>query len=191
MVETYVKGDMLLEEDKILMKKFQEGNDEAFEKLIVKYRTSAVYFAQRYTNDKYIAEDITQESFAYLYVYKDRYNEKYSFKTYLFTIIHNKSIDHIRKSKREELNDNLYRFNSLDNPEELLIKHERKHLVIKNINKLKEDYKTAIYLIDYERFSYKEAGIIMGKNSAQMKILIFRARKKLKLLIEQEGYVNE
>ena len=31
----------------------------------------------------------------------------------------------------------------------------------------------------------------MGKNSAQMKILIFRARKKLKLLIEQEGYVNE
>lgn len=191
MAETYVKGDMLLEEDKILMKKFQEGNDEAFEKLIVKYRTSAVYFAQRYTNDKYIAEDITQESFAYLYVYKDRYNEKYSFKTYLFTIIHNKSIDHIRKSKREELNDNLYGINSLDNPEELLIKHERKHLIINNINKLKEEYKTAIYLIDYERFSYKEAGIIMGKNSAQMKILIFRARKKLKLLIEQEGYVNE
>ena len=54
---------------------------------------------------------------------------------------------------------------------------------VMTIDKLKEEYKTAIYLIDYERFSYKEAGIIMGKNSAQMKILIFRARKKLKLFI--------
>lgn len=182
---------MLLEEDKILMKKFQEGNDEAFEKLIVKYRASAVYFAQRYTKDKYIAEDIAQESFAYLYVYKDKYNEKYSFKTYLFTIIRNKSIDYIRKSKREELKDNLCGFTYLDNPEEHLIKHERKYLVINNINKLKEDYKTAIYLIDYEGFSYKEAGIILKKNSAQMKILIFRARRKLKSLIEQEEYTNE
>ena len=55
----------------------------------------------------------------------------------------------------------------------------------------KEDYKTAIYLIDYEGFSYKEAGIILKKNSAQMKILIFRARRKLKSLIEQEEYTNE
>ena len=187
----YIEGDTLLEEDKILMKKFQKGNDEAFEKLIVKYRASAVYFAQRYTKDKYIAEDIAQESFTYLYVYKDKYNEKYSFKTYLFTIIRNKSIDYIRKSKREELKDNLCGFTYLDNPEELLIKHERKYLVINNINKLKEDYKTAIYLIDYEGFSYKEAGIILKKNSAQMKILIFRARRKLKSLIEQEECTNE
>ena len=56
---------------------------------------------------------------------------------------------------------------------------------------MKEEYKTVIYLIDYEEFSYKEAGIIMGKNLAQIKILVFRARKKLKLLIEQEGYTNE
>lgn len=186
-----MQGDILMEEDKLLMKKFQKGNEQAFEELIIKYRDSAVYFAQRYTWDKYIAEDITQESFAYLYVYKDKYNEKYSFKTYLFTIIRNKSIDYYRKIKKEELKDNLYTLNTLDNPEDLLIKNERKNLVINNINKLKEDYKTAIYLIDYEEFTYKEAAIIMRKNLAQMKILIFRARKKLKLLIEQEEYINE
>lgn len=180
-----------MEEDRFLMKKFQEGDEHAFEELIIKYRKCAVYFAQRYTHDKHIAEDITQESLAYLYVYKDRYDSRYSFKTYLFTIIHNKSIDYYRKNKREELKSDLSSLQTLENPEDTLIKHERKNLVIKNINKLKEEYKTVIYLIDYEEFSYKEAGIIMGKNLAQIKILVFRARKKLKLLIEQEGYTNE
>lgn len=182
---------MLVDEDTLLMKKFQEGNENSFEELIIKYRANAICFAQRYTLDKFIAEDITQESFAYLYVYKDKYNEKYSFKTYLFTIIRNKCIDYYRKIKKEDLQSNLYNLISLDTPEDIILRDERKNLVINNINKLKEDYKIAIYLIDYEEFSYKEAGTIMRKNLAQMKILIFRARRKLKLLIEQEEYTIE
>ena len=185
------KGGMLVDEDKLLMKKFQEGNENSFEELIIKYRASAICFAQRYTFDKFIAEDITQESFAYLYVYKDKYDNKYSFKTYLFTIIRNKSIDYYRKIKREGLQYNLYNSSELDTPEDIILRHEIKDLVINNINKLKEDYKIALYLIDYEEFSYKEAGSIMGKNLAQMKILIFRARRKLKLLIEQEECTSE
>lgn len=180
-----------MDEDKLLMKKFQEGNENSFEKLIIKYRANAICFAQRYTLDKFIAEDITQESFAYLYVYKDKYNEKYSFKTYLFSIIRNKSIDYYRKFKRENLQSNLYNLSSSDTPEDIILRNERKNLVINNINKLKEDYKIAIYLIDYEEFSYKEAGTIMDKNLAQMKILVFRARRKLKLLIEQEECTSE
>lgn len=179
---------MLVDEDKILMQKFQEGDEQSFEALIIKYRAAAVCFAERYTCDKFIAEDITQESFAYLYVYKDKYNEKYSFKTYLFTIIRNKSIDYYRKFKREDFKYNLDNLSSSHTPEDIILSDEIKNLVINNINKLKEDYKIALYLIDYEVFSYKEAGSIMGKNLAQMKILIFRARRKLKLLIEQEEY---
>lgn len=182
---------MLVDEDKLLMKKFQEGSEQCFEELIIKYRAAAVCFAQRYTSDKYIAEDIAQESFAYLYVYKDKYYSKYSFKTYLFTIIRNKSIDYYRKIKREDFEYNLHNLSSLDTPEDIILRDERKNLFRNNINRLKEDYKIAIYLIDYEEFSYKEAGKIMGKNLAQMKILVYRARRKLKLLIEQEGYTIE
>lgn len=175
-----------MDDDKLLMKKFQEGNENCFEELIVKYRATAICFALRYTCDKYIAEDITQESFAYLYVYKDKYDNKYSFKTYLFTIIRNKSIDYYRKIKREDFQYNFYNLSSLDTPEDIILRDEIKNLVINNINKLNEDYRIALYLIDYEEFSYKEAGTIMKKNLAQIKILIFRARRKLKLLIEQE-----
>lgn len=180
-----------MDEDKILMRKFQEGDEKSFEALIIKYRAAAVCFAEKYTYDKFIAEDIAQESFAYLYVYKDKYNEKYSFKTYLFTIIHNKSVDYYRKLKKDNLQYNLENLSSSYTIEDIILKNERRNLFKNNISKLNEDYKMAIYLIDYEQFTYKEAGKIMNKNLAQIKILIFRARRKLKLLIEQEEYTIE
>lgn len=176
----------MVDEDKSLMEKFQGGDKEAFEQIILKYRKAAIAFAQRFLHDRYMAEDMVQESFAQIYVYRDRYKSKYSFKTYLFTIIRNKCIDYIRKQGRLLLYEEVTSFDS-KSPEDRLIQKERRDMISSNINKLSNDYRTAIYLIDYEGFKYKEAAKIMDKNIAQMKILIYRARKRLKLLLEKEG----
>lgn len=174
-------------DDKSLMHRFQKGDKEAFEELILKYRDNAVNFAIRFVHDYYTAEDIVQECFAYLYVNRDKYNIKFSFKTYLFTMIKNKSIDYIRKWNRvspcseveiTEINTNT--------PEEIYILKEDHEEINDKIKKLKHDYRTVIYLIDYEGFTYKETSRIMKKTVSQIKILIYRARKKLKLFIEME-----
>jgi RNA polymerase sigma-70 factor (ECF subfamily) len=175
-----------MDRDKELMKRFCEGDKEAFEELIIKYRIQAEAFSKRYVHDSYIVEDIVQESFAYIYVYRDKYNSKYSFKTYLFTIIRNKSIDYIRKTSRISLYEE-FNISDVHNPEEVYLKKEQSIHLKDSINKLKDDYKTAIYLIDFEEFSYKETAKIMGKSCAQIKILIFRARRKLKLIMEGDG----
>ena len=175
-------------EDKELVRRFLNKDNEAFEQIIIKYRKSGVAFANRYVHDMFTAEDIVQESFAYLYVYADRYNFKYSFKTYLFAIIKNKSIDYIRKANRISLQEEITIDEQIDNNIETeYIKKEQKALVHGYINKLNDDYRTIIYLIDIEGFSYKEASEIMDKSVAQIKILVFRARKKLKTIIEKEG----
>lgn len=184
-----------MDEDKLLMKEFQDGNKKSFEKIIIKYRASAISFAERYIHDRYMAEDIVQESFAYLYVYRDRYNSKYSLKTYLFTIIRNKSIDYFRKNSKVDLWEECYMMDKMrdnigdskNNLEEIILKREENNMLKENIKKLKIEYQTAIYLIDYEEFSYKEAAKIMNKNLAQMKILVFRARRKLRTFIEGEA----
>jgi len=178
-----------VDKDKELMARFQKGDKDAFEQLIIKYRYKAISFSQSFIHDPFMAEDIAQDAFAYIYVYKDKYNSKYSFKTYLFTIIRNKSIDYIRRKKDNAL------YNEVLIPhgealEEAIIKKDRADCVNRNIDKLKSDYRTVIHLIDYEGFSYSEAAKIMDKNMASIKILIYRARKKLKSLIEKEGYLN-
>ena len=172
-----------MNEDRELINSFKKGDDSAFEALVLKYRQPAVQFSMQFTHDYYMAEDIAQESFASIYVYKERYNLKASFKTYLFTIVRNKSIDYIRKNKKIVLED----VQAIDeiSAEDLIIRQEEKIHLKNTIGMLKDDYKIAIYLIDYNDMSYEEAAKVMGKSSVQIKILIHRARKKLKLLLQE------
>lgn len=178
-----------MDNDKVLMERFKQGEKEAFEELMIHYRHSAIGFAQRFIHDAYMAEDIVQEAFAYVYVFRDRYDSKYSFKTYLYTIIRNKSIDYLRKKKEVSLYDESL-ITSSEMVEEALLRRDTVDCVNRNIRKLKADYKAVLHLIDYEELTYKEAAKIMGKNTASIKILIYRARKKLRSLIEKEGSLN-
>lgn len=171
-------------DDSILVQEFQNGHDESFEQLIIKHRSKALSFALRYVKDMYIAEDIVQESFADIYVYKERYKNIYTFKTYLFTIVRNKSVDFIRKNNKvyvyEELEEG-----AISSPEEGYIKKESSMLIRQMVNELSDDYRTIIYLIEYYDFTYAEAAKIMGKNVGQIKILVYRARQKLKAMLER------
>lgn len=171
-------------EDSSLIENFLNGDKDSFEKLIIKYRVPAIYFAKRFIKDSYLAEDIVQESFADIYVHSERYNSKYSFKSYLYAIIKNKCVDYIRKNKSLPFEE----IDSITNytPEMEFLEKERNNIVLEKINQMKDDYRLAIYLVEYEQLSYKEIAKIMDKSLAQIKILIFRARKKLKNLLEGE-----
>lgn len=173
-----------MEEDKSLMQAFKAGSNDSFEKLVIKYRQRAISFCISFVHDYYIAEDIAQECFAYIYVYKEKYCEKYSFTTYLFTILRNKCIDYTRKN--HDMPVDKIPEKTIEETESIVLKKEQRKIIKAKINNMKEDYKTVIYLIDYYEFSYKETAEIMGKSIMQIKILIFRARQKLKLLLEEE-----
>ncbi|MGY0373716.1 RNA polymerase sigma factor [Clostridium sp. JNZ J1-5] len=175
-----------MQEDLKLMQNFKRGDKRSFEELVIKYRECAISFCQSFVHDYHIAEDIAQESFAYIYVYKRGYNEKYKFKTYLFTILRNKSIDYIRKNHDIPL-DRIPENTAPQEVENIILQKEQRKVIKEKINILKDDYKTIIYLIDFQEFSYKDAAKIMGKNLIQTKVLIYRARQKLKGLLKEEG----
>ena len=183
-------------DDKVLYRSFLEGNIDAFEALVIKYKDNLIYFISRYTGgDIYIAEDIAQDVFAHIYVYKESYNDKYSFKTFIYTLGRNKAVDSIRKLSRTKLvdmdnssNDSLYQSQSL---EDKIIKDEEKRLIIDSMKTLNPDYQRAIYLVAFEELSYKEIAKIMGKTLPQTKVLIHRARKTLKSIIEEGVGRNE
>lgn len=176
-----------MKSDNELMECTIDGNKQAYEELVIKYRTCALNFAKKYINDEYLAEDIIQESFAIVYVRRNNYKFDYSFKTYLYTIIRNKCIDYIRKKKNlcfHELEDLQYSKST----EEIIIDKENKSLLKKLFEQLNNNYQTALYLYEFEGMSYKDIGKVMGKNLCQVKIMIHRARKKLLSLAEEVKY---
>jgi RNA polymerase sigma-70 factor (ECF subfamily) len=160
------------------LKLLKNGDEQAFEEFVIKYRKQAVIFAMSILKDYYAAEDIVQDSFAVFYVYRERLNNYSTAKSYLFSIIHNKTVDYIRKNNK---NLNL-KFSAVStfSPEEQIINKEKEERLTKSFNSLNFNQKKVLYLYAFQELSYKEIAEILGMSLAQVKITIFRARKKLK-----------
>lgn len=179
-----------MKDDKTLYKEFLDGDINSFEELVINYKDNLIYFISRFTGgDLFIAEDIAQDVFADIYVYKEKYDFNYSFKTYIYTLGKNKAIDQVRKLSKMKLmnfdSDSEYLFQENESLEEQVIKDEEKRMVLNSMKKLKPDYERALYLLAFEDLSYSDIAKILGKTLPQTKVLIFRARKSLKSIIEK------
>lgn len=161
----------------------KDGDESAFEEFIMRYRKEAVNYAHNILKDYYMAEDIVQDSFATFYVYRERLNNYSTVKSYLFSIIHHKSVDYIRKNNRIIYDD--YDIASTISPEEIVIDRENKEKLIKSFRKLSEEQKDILYLYAFQQMSYKEIAEVFGISLAKVKITIYRARKELKALLAE------
>ena len=179
---------MTYKDDNALMAQAAKGSKTAYEELVVRHYDAGVIFACQIVNDYHMAEDLVQECFAKIYFMRNRYKPTFTFKTFLFTVIRNQSIDYIRKQKKlatidwdESCNDR-----SVQHVEETLIDDEEKKDLYLQISNLKEEQKQLLYLYAIEELSYKEIARITGQSVGQVKIKLFRCRQKLKSKMGEE-----
>ena len=169
------------------MEMAKSGDQQAYETLVVKYRKTGIAFAYQIIQDEYLAEDIVQDCFVNLYISRDRYQNSYQFKTYLFTMIKNRSIDYIRKQKRIKSLENIPFISSKQSVEQMIMEREDMQEICKKLNCMKGDYKQMLYLYAVEDLSYIQIAKVMKQTTAQVKIKIYRARQKLRQLRMEEG----
>jgi RNA polymerase sigma-70 factor, ECF subfamily len=132
---------------------FPEVDNEEliFRQLFEKHYEGLVRFALSYLHDKYLAENIVQESFVTLWEKRTGLAENYNVKSFLVIIVKNKCINHLETSRNRlrierilrelslrEIDIDLYTLQSLD-PQELF-KEEIEHLLEAAIDEL--PYKT-------------------------------------------------
>ena len=177
-------------QDQVLYNDFLNGNEKAFEQLVIKYKKNMVYFISRYVKNIENSEDIFQDVMIYVLEHKHDYNNKYSLKTYLYTIAKSKAIDYIRHEKKIEPIDETESLADTKLLEEIILSNERQ-LKIKNvIDKMPFDYQMVIYLTKIEMLSYKETAIIMEKTEKQIKTLAYNSKKKLRQLLIEERVIE-
>ena len=176
-------------DDKELMLLVRDGNKEAYEILIKKHMSQAKTFACQYVHDAYVAEDIVQESFADIYVQRSNFDQQYSFSTYLYAIIRNKAMNYLKKNRElpmssfeEQTETPLLEQKLIDDvtPETEYFRKTELRELMSAIQKLNEDEKNLLYLYAAEECTYKEIAEKLGITVTQVKIKLFRARKKLR-----------
>jgi len=125
------------------------------------------------------AEDVVQG--VYERLWKRHQNVEYgAVKTYLFTSVHRACIDQFRKRKTErEVKDRLI----ISEPYPVDKQMEDRQYIEQLLKRLSEKHKSLILLRDYEGYSYDEIAEITGSTLAQVKINLFRARKKLQFFL--------
>lgn len=129
----------------------------------------------------YDAEDLVQETFYRAYLYLEDCPER-QVKPWLFKVAHNAFIDSIRKRGRNQLeNEEFFQKRSdFVSPESEFIKRELLQSIAHIIKRLPENQKQAILLCDYCALTYEEAADIMGIRLGNLKVLLFRARQKVR-----------
>jgi RNA polymerase sigma-70 factor, ECF subfamily len=95
--------------DEQLMVRYQNGDTKAFELLLGRYYQPLFYFLRRYTGNTQAAEDLLQDAFSRVIKGAKDYKQKASFKTWLYKIARNLTIDASRRMKHR-------RHKSLDQP---------------------------------------------------------------------------
>ena len=58
------------------------------------------------------------------------------------------------------------------------------------MDEMNPDYREALYLTYFEGMSYAQAAQVMGKTVKQITNMVYRGKKSLRRLLEQEGITN-
>ena len=83
--------------DEQLMLAYREGDAGAFEELYKRHKGALFRFVLRSIRDRAIAEELYQEIWMRVIEARGRYEVQAKFTTWLFTIAHNRLVDHWRK----------------------------------------------------------------------------------------------
>ncbi len=178
--------------DEALYRAYLDGNDAGLSLLMEQYGDRLTFYINGYIRDMHEAEDLMIEAFAYLIAKKPKIREG-CFKAYLYKMARNLSLRTIAK-KRESMSFSLEEIDKEPGSkvfiEEIIEKEELNQCLYLCMDRLKSEYKEALYLVYFENMRHKEVAKIMKKSEKQISNLIHRGRKSLKKHLEEEGITD-
>lgn len=170
-----------------LVHKAQDGDTEAFGRLVKQNSSKLFQVAYRLTGNEATAEDAVQEAFIRAFRKLDRFDGRSAFGTWLYRITVNCSMDAMRKKKRSRESGELEPLLEQQQPpaadpgpQRLALSREISDQVARVLEQMSTMERTAFLLKHSEGRSLVEISEIMGIRINAVKHAIFRAVQKLR-----------
>lgn len=179
--------------DQFLIDKVLDGDNNAFGELVDRYQNFVFTIAIRILKNTEEAEEVAQDSFIKAYDSLSSFRGDSKFSTWLYRIVYHKSLDRLKMNKRhrtyeiiEEITDDS--LDHIENGLEFMLSEERTGIIKKCIDQLPEEDAAIISLFYFEEQSVKEIAMVTDLTEDNIKIKLYRSRKKLFSLLQ--GYIN-
>ncbi len=174
--------------DEQLISRFQAGDENAYVELVNRFKDKLTNFVYYFLKDEELSEDIVQDTFIKLYEKKNYYRPVAKFSTWIYTIARNLANTELRKKNRAKIMylsqikyDN--KNHELRSKDQSLISMIENEYLLDELNsaidRLPDNYKTAIILRDIQGLNYEEISKIVGVPLGTIKSRINRARLQL------------
>jgi RNA polymerase sigma-70 factor, ECF subfamily len=182
-------------DDSLLVREAQRGNRAAFEELVRHYDQAVLRLAMHLTGSETEAQDIYQEAFLKAYKSVGNFRFECSFYTWIYRIVTNLCLDHLRKrtvrkedapvatdasGESYDVLDRVPDARSGANPERDLMRRELGGQISRALQKLTPRERMVFELKHYHGLKLRTVGEVLNTTEETAKNTLFRATQKLR-----------
>lgn len=177
--------------DEEAYRQYLSGKEQAADMLVEKYGDALILYINGYMKDMQESEDLMIESFALIFAKERPIRGDGCFKAYLYKTARNLVLRHKQKYPVRffSLDELEFELKSSEWTEKGIFLNERNQQLYRALEKLKKEYREALYLVYFEELSYRNAALVMAKSEQQITKLVYWGKQNLKKILEQEGFV--
>ena len=167
-----------------LLKRFRQGDPEAFEALFRQFQAEVYGWIVRIVRDPSAAEELTVETFWRIHRARGRFDPGASFGAWARRIATNLAIDHLRQKRREvALPDDLAEPTSVDP----IVCRETRRQIAEAFRRLPLKLRVPATLSLIEEQSPKEIAEALGTSEGAVRVRVFRAVRLLRQQLRRVG----
>ena len=177
--------------DQDLIANILDGDTNAFTVLVNRYKDLVFSLALKMLKNREEAEEISQDAFIKVYKSLHKFKGDSKFSTWIYKVVYNSCLDRLKQYKKnyalvpiDEFNENQVK--TLDNAFDALVSQDRKNAIQACLNKLPSEDSFLLTLYYFEEQSLEEISKIVGLTSNNVKVKLFRSRKKLATILKKQ-----
>jgi RNA polymerase sigma factor (sigma-70 family) len=160
------------------------GDTNVFGVLVDRYKNLVFTLSLKMLQSREEAEEVSQDAFIKVYKSLHKFKSESKFSTWLYKITYNACLDRLRSKKRTT---SLVSFDDFEEQEAVSLmnvlntieERERKQLIQNCLDLLPGEESFLLTLYYFQENSLREISKIMGINENNLKIKLFRSRRKL------------
>ncbi|MUK90639.1 sigma-70 family RNA polymerase sigma factor [Ornithinibacillus sp. L9] len=160
---------------------------DEFKQLYTKYEKQIYKYLFYLSRDKFIAEELTQETFFQVLTSIHRFKGHSKISTWLYQIAKYTFFNYLKKNEKVEPVADLNSFqkenSNQETPENIYEKKEESIHVLHALKKLKPSQQEIIILRFYNELSFKEIGEIFNQSDTWARVNFYRAKNKLSAIM--------
>ena len=183
----------ILSDERSLVLRLIEGDEDAFCELYAAYKNRLIYFAMRFLKSCEYAEDIFQDAFAVVWQGRRFINPDASFSAYLYTIVRNRILNQLRDlSNQDKLREQILSqaVNYTNETKDEIIANDLRQFISRALQQLTPRQREIFQMSRERQMSHREIAEVLGISVNTVQESISISLRTLRTYLEKNSIVS-